>query len=106
VCDKCGQPYLNFCVRCAKQFREEAVENLMEQYGMSLEHLIRTLSTFLVNCPEPNLAALKLAVDLRSMKPPVRTDVTSGGQPIVFDDDAKTRLLTKLTQITRSEDAE
>jgi hypothetical protein len=98
LCELCGGTYINFCVRCAKAAREEVVEDLMAQYGMSVTELVAKLSKF-VNCPEPNLQAIKIAIELMSMKPPIRTDVTSGGQPIQFDEDARTRLINKISRI-------
>jgi len=98
ICDTCGQPYLNFCVTCAKSNREELVEKLMEDYGLTVERVIEELSEHVLT--EKNFSALKTAIELLSMKPPTKTDITSGGKPIKADDATKARLLAKISQLT------
>lgn len=98
ICDKCGQPYLNFCVACAKVTREELVENLMDQYGMTVDRLVKELCDHVLI--DRNFAALKTAIELKSMKPATKTDITSGGKPLEVDANARTRLLAKLAKFS------
>jgi hypothetical protein len=100
ICENCGQPYLNFCVACAKQNREELVEDLMDQHGLSIERLITELSEHILN--DRNFSALRTAIELRSMKPATKADITSGGKPLRIDDDTKARILTKVNQLIKS----
>jgi len=100
ICETCGQPYLNFCVACAKQNREELVEELMEKYGLDVERLISELSEHVLN--DRNFSALKTAIELMSMKPATKADITSGGKPIRVDDATKARLLSKINKFTNA----
>lgn len=101
VCETCGKPYLNFCVPCAKKLREELVEQLMNDHGMTVESLVALLGEEVI--AKKNFAALKLAIELKSMKPPVRTDVTSDGKPL-FDDlpNVQSRLTDKIARVIKS----
>jgi len=103
ICTRCGKPYLNFCVTCAKALREEQVEELMEKHGLTLESLIVDLSTHLA---QGNFGALRLAIEMRSMKPATKADVTSGGQPLNVDPHAQRRIAAKLSKILKSEPEE
>lgn len=71
----------------------------MEQYGLSVDRLIGDLSD---EISKGNFAALRLAIEMRSMKPATKTDVTSGGQPLAVDKHAQERLASKLAKITQS----
>lgn len=97
ICENCGQPYLNFCVSCAKQTREELVEDLMDKYGLSIEKLITELSEHIL--VDRNFSALRTAIELRSMKPATKADITSGGKPLRIDDDIKARIAAKVNQL-------
>jgi hypothetical protein len=102
VCHQCGGTFINFCVSCEKQRREEVVEELMEKYSLTLDNLIADLAS---QIKEGNFPALKLAIELRSMKPPQRTDITSGGNPIRMDDETRNRILEKLDGARRIGDS-
>lgn len=97
ICDACGQPYMNFCVHCAKQKREELVEELMDQYGLTVQKLVSELSEHVLN--DRNFSALKTAIELKSMRPATKTDITSGGQPIRVDEALRARLLDKVNKL-------
>lgn len=105
ICDRCGKPYLNFCVSCAKVNREEMVEELMDKFGLTVEELIRTLALE-VTKEDVNFGALRLAIEMRSMKPATKTDVTSGGQPLAIDQNVKDRLLNKISKVVKPESAD
>jgi hypothetical protein len=98
ICDTCGGTFINFCVSCAKAQREEMVEELMDKFGLTVETLISELSIHVLN--ERNFAALKTALDLKSMKPVIKADITSGGKPLMVDDAVRERLLTRIRKIT------
>lgn len=95
LCDQCGQPYVNFCVRCAKVAREEAVEKLMETYGLTLDNLVSKLSDQIL---EGNFGALKLAIEMRSMKPAAKSEVIQSQGSI--DQEAKDRISKKLKAVS------
>ncbi len=97
ICDHCGQPYLNFCVACAKADREELVESLMDQHGLTVDRLITELTEHVLS--DRNFSALKTAIELKSMKPATKADITSGGRPIQVDDGTKARLLAKVAKL-------
>ena len=101
ICEACGRPYLNFCVACAKQSREELVEDLMDQHGLSVERLITELSEHILN--DRHFPALKTAIELRSMRPAQKTDITSGGKPLRVDDDTKARIAAKVNKLLESD---
>jgi len=103
ICTRCGKPYINFCVTCAKALREEQVEELMEEHGLTLEALIADLTDQVI---KGNFGALRLAIEMRSMKPATKADVTSGGQPLSVDPHAQRRIAAKLNKILNSEPEE
>jgi hypothetical protein len=100
ICERCGRAYINFCVVCAKADREEMVEELMEKYGLTIDRLIHELSGQVLT--EKNLAALKLAIELRDMKPATKADITSDRKPLGIDDDVKARILSKINKLAKS----
>jgi len=100
ICERCGKPYINFCVSCAKAQREELVEDLMERHGMTMESLVEELADQVV---KGNFGALRLAIEMRSMKPATKADVTSGGQPLNVDPHAQRRIANKLNKILKSD---
>ena len=98
VCPNCGQAYLNFCVKCARMLRNETVEQLMIEHGLTLSELIARLA---LNVHEGSDSALRMALNLVEAFPASRTDVTSGGQPLGKELlDAKDRLLEKLAGLS------
>lgn len=99
ICESCGRPFLNFCVQCAKAHREEVVEALMDKYNLGVEELVVALAQ---EVTKENFGALRLAIEMRSMKPAAKTDVTSGGQPIFADQNAKNRLVDKIARVLAS----
>ena len=100
ICE-CGRLYVNFCVHCARKYREELVEQLMDKYNLTVEDLIAKLS-YLVN-EENMFSALQLALSMKDIRPASKTDITTGGEPLSADlKDVKTRLADKLASFAKS----